>query len=263
MIKGESLATIGKWLEGETGRPWWPRTLGAMIRNPVYRGVQHDADGRVIFRCEQLVDAATWKRAGEALDGRPKRGHTDPANRAMLAGVLSCPFCDDSPMYRITTGHGASRAAYYRCSGRGANRQGCGNMVRAEAVDDAASQIMADFGKPVMAHAVIPGNEAELAARAEDIQYEIRQLGTLDLGRRELRPAAGRPPRRAGPDQGRRGRARPGGAHRYRRAVLPAVGADAGPRARSLDGPARVPGHASKAGVRIVLGEFTAEVPLA
>jgi len=181
VIKGESLATIARWLEAETGRPWWPRTIGAMIRNPVYRGAQHDTDGRVIFRCEQLVDAATWKRAGEALDGRPKRGHTDPARRAMLAGVLSCPFCDDSPMYRITTGRGASRAAYYRCSGRGANRKGCGLMVRAEAVDDAASQIMADFGKPVMAHAVIPGNEAAITARLEEVQFEMRQLGTLDL----------------------------------------------------------------------------------
>jgi DNA invertase Pin-like site-specific DNA recombinase len=182
VIKGESLATVARWLEAETRREWWPRTIGTMIRNPVYRGMQHDGDGRVIFRCEALVNAATWKRAGEALDARPKRGHTDPANRAMLAGVLSCPSCDDSPMYRVMTGRGASRTAYYRCTGRGADRRSCGNMVRAGAVDAAVDEIIArDFGLPVMAHTIIPGNEAEVTARLEEIRYEIAQLGSADL----------------------------------------------------------------------------------
>ena len=263
VIKGESLATIARWLEGETGRAWWPRTLGAMIRNPAYRGAQHDADGRVIFRCEPLVDAATWKRAGEALEGRPKRGHTDPANRAMLAGVLSCPFCDDSPMYRVMTGTGASRTAYYRCSGRGANRQGCGNMVRAEAVDDAASQIMGDFDKPVMAHAVIPGNEASIAARAEEIRFEIAQLGQLDLEDGEYdRRLAGL---RAERDRIRNIKVVPD------RVELTDTGEVYSELWTRTEVPERGPwmakngfrAYASKAEVRIVLGEFTATVPLA
>ena len=175
VVKGESLATIGEWLEAETGREWWPRTIGTMIRNPVYRGTQHDAGGRVIYRCEELVNAAVWRRAGKALDGRPKRGHTDPANRAMLSGVLACPACDDSPMYRLNTG-------YYRCTGRGSNRKGCGNMVSTAAVDAAVDQIIAEiFDRPVMEHAIVPGNEAEIAARLEEIQFEIRQLGAADL----------------------------------------------------------------------------------
>ena len=182
VIKGESLAKIAEWLAEETGRPWWPRTIGTMIRNPVYRGAQHDADGRVIHRCEALVDAATWKRAGKALDGRPKRGPVNPETRAPLSGVLSCPRCAESPMYRIVTGRGASRTAYYRCSGRGAARKGCGNMVRAGLVDAAVDRIItADFNRPVMARAVIPGNEAAVAARLEEIRFEVAQLGQLDL----------------------------------------------------------------------------------
>jgi DNA invertase Pin-like site-specific DNA recombinase len=175
-IGGASLAVIGKWLEGETGREWWPRTIGTMIRNPVYRGVQVDASGRVIHRvAEPLVDAATWKRAGEALDTRPKRGHSDPASRAMLAGALYCPRCDDSPMYRLNTG-------YYRCTGRGANRRGCGLMVKVAAVDAAVDRIIAEvFDTPVMAHVIVPGNEAEIAARLEEIRFEISQLGAADL----------------------------------------------------------------------------------
>jgi DNA invertase Pin-like site-specific DNA recombinase len=178
VIGGQSLATIGKWLEAETGRAWWPRTIGTMIRNPVYRGAQHDAGGRVIFRCEPLVDAATWKRAGKALDERPKRGHVDPANRAMLSGALWCPNpdCTDSPMYRLAAG-------YYRCTGRGANRKGCGNMVRVQVVDATVDQIIERyFGTPVMQHTVIPGNEAQLAARLEEIRFEMRQLDPGDLG---------------------------------------------------------------------------------
>jgi hypothetical protein len=136
----------------------------------------------VIFRCEALVDASVFARAGKALDGRPKRGHTDPENRAMLAGVLFCPACADSPMYRITTGRGASRAAYYRCAGRGAARKGCGNMVRTGAADAAVDRIMTEyFATPVMKHTVIPGNEAEIAARLEEIRFEIAQLGTAEL----------------------------------------------------------------------------------
>jgi DNA invertase Pin-like site-specific DNA recombinase len=179
VIAGESEGAIARWLAAETGRPWWARTIGTMIRNPVYIGHRQDGSGRTIHRCEPLVDAATRRRAIQALSTRPKRGHVDPANRAMLAGVLACPFCDDSPMYRLNTG-------YYRCTGRGASRRGCGNMVRTAAVDAAVDQIIAqDFGTPVMAHVIIPGNEAAIAARLEEIRFEISQLGSADLGDEE------------------------------------------------------------------------------
>jgi hypothetical protein len=85
-------------------------------------------------------------------------------------------------MYRIRSGRGASRTAYYRCTGRGADRRSCGNLVRADAADAAVDRIIARyFDTPVMAHAVIPGNEAALAARLEEIRFEIAQLGAADL----------------------------------------------------------------------------------
>jgi site-specific DNA recombinase len=183
VIDGDSLATIARWLEGETGRPWWPRTLGQMVRTTAYMGRRTDAAGRTILRCEPLVDAAKFRDAGKALDRRPKRGPVNPETRAPLSGVLFCPRCADSPMYRVMTGRGASRTAYYRCTGRGADRRSCGNLVRAELVDAAVNQIIAeDFGTPVMAHTIIPGNEAEHAARVEEVQFEITQLLRLGLG---------------------------------------------------------------------------------
>ncbi len=189
-IDGESLATIAGWLAEpeQTGRPWWPRTVGTLIRNPTYIGRRCAQDpktrayGRTLLRCEPLVDAAVFRDAGRALDGRPKRGHIDPANRAMLAGVLFCPRCENSPMYRITTGTGASRTAYYRCTGRGAARKGCGNMVRAELVDAAVNRIIITaYAIPVMEQQVVPGNAAEIGARLEEIKFEMRQLGAADL----------------------------------------------------------------------------------
>jgi hypothetical protein len=187
-IAGDSLAQIAAWLQQETGRPWWARTVGTLIRNPTYIGRRCERDpktkrhGATLLRCEPLVDAATFRRAGQALDSRPKRGPVNPRTRAPLSGVLFCPRCADSPMYRVVTGHGASRTAYYRCTGRGANRRSCGNMVRAELADAAVDRIIAeDFDTPVMAHAVIAGNEAALAARLEEIRFEIAQLGAADL----------------------------------------------------------------------------------
>ena len=215
VIKGRSLKQIAEWLNGEGVRPasgiWWPRNLAKIIRNPTYRGhrcarevippdgvetrdekviryrygdrwTEHPrwVYGKVVHQCEALVDAATWKRANEALTNRPGGGRTsqDPA---MLAGALWCPHCPDSPMYRIKTW--TSRAGepylYYRCTGRGAGRQSCGLMVRLEVADAGVNHIIAaKFDVPVIAYAVIPGNEAEIESRLEEVRFEISRLSS-------------------------------------------------------------------------------------
>jgi site-specific DNA recombinase len=216
---GWSLNKIARWLDDEGVKPamggkWWGKTVSDLIKNPTYMGHQCQRDivppdeveesegkavryrygstwteapryqyGKTIHRCEPLVDAAVWKHANEALASRPRRGHIDPLNRAMLAEALFCPFCEDSPMYRLKGGGGRSRALYYyRCSGRGAHRKGCGNMVRLELVDAAVSKIMAEsFDEPVMREEIAYGNEAELEAETQRIKFELRQLPARDL----------------------------------------------------------------------------------
>lgn len=182
VIAGDSLGDIARWLETETGRAWWPSVLAGMIKNPAYRGHRQDASGRTILRCEPLVSAATWRAANEALAGRPKRGPAVAANKAMLSGAIYCgsPDCTagpDSPMYRIWCGS----AHYYRCSGRGTNRRGCGTMVRLETADRVfdgfASAIWA--GVRVTVTSVIPGTDH--AAELEEVADEIRQLALRDL----------------------------------------------------------------------------------
>jgi site-specific DNA recombinase len=219
-IDGWSLNTIAKWLTSEGvklpgSKAWWGRSVGGVIKNPAQMGhmCEREIDppdeveerdgkvvryrygeswveqphwhyGRTVHRCEALVDAAIWKRANEALSSREKRGHNDPKTRAMLAGAMSCPNCEDSPMYRIKSASSGGGIAYlyYRCAGKGSHRSSCGNMVRVELVDAAVNQIMADtFDVPVMRQEIIYGNEAEIRADLERIDFELQQLAAQRL----------------------------------------------------------------------------------
>jgi site-specific DNA recombinase len=213
-IDGWSLDKIAKWLNSEGvklpgSKGWWQNTVRGVIRNPAYKGhvcereavpldEVEESDGKVVryrysgtrvetprwhygktvHRCEALVDAAIWKRANESLSSREKRGHYDPKTRAMLAAAMSCPACEDSPMYRT----GERPYLYYRCAGRGTHRSSCGNMVRLELVDAAVNEIMAStFDTPVIREEIVYGNEAEIAAELERIDFELQQLAAQRL----------------------------------------------------------------------------------
>lgn len=191
VIDGESLATVAAWLAGETGRPWWPRTIGGIIRCPTYAGRRCQQDprtkkyGKTLLRCEALVPADVWKRANDNLDARPGRGKGGAAKRerAMLAEVVFCGVCA-GPMYRITPANkrkdgSVQKTDYYRCSGKGPIRKGCGVMVRCENLDALVNDAMADMDKPIMETRFIPGHNHD--AEIEDVRFEIKQLGTLDL----------------------------------------------------------------------------------
>jgi hypothetical protein len=111
------------------------------------------------------------------LDTRPKRGASNPETRAMLSGCLVCGVCDDSPMYRITTKDGQ----YYRCSGRGAARKGCGNMVPVSVVDSKATEIIEIwFNSEILERTMVPGNAAVLDAKLQEVKMDIRQLDPDD-----------------------------------------------------------------------------------
>jgi site-specific DNA recombinase len=218
-IDGWSLEKIAEWLNDEgvktsSGGKWWGGTVGRfIIRNPAYMGHRCEWEvvppdeteerdgtivryrygsawvenprrqyGKTIHRCEELVNPAVWRDANAALDSRPKRGHIDPDNRAMLAEALYCPNCNYSPMYRIKGGDANNPFLYYRCAGRGSQRKGCGNMVRLELVDAAVNGIMAEtFDVPVMRHEIVYGNEADIKAGLERVRFELRQLSAKEL----------------------------------------------------------------------------------
>jgi len=187
-IAGESAASIARWLASQGVRPplasaWHASAVIRIIRNPAYMGrrsarISDAVYGKTILRCEPLVDAATFRRAGEALTDRPKRGPKDAKNRAMLAGCLACLRCG-SPMYRITTKYGH---VYYRCHGNpksGARRKGCGNMVRLEVLDAMVSERIGRVRAHIMETRIKRGHDHK--AELEEIRLEMRELTSLDL----------------------------------------------------------------------------------
>jgi site-specific DNA recombinase len=183
VLAGQSLHVIGTWLEQETGRPWHAKIVAELVRRPVYRGSHPVTRGDVTYfhRTDPLVDAATWGSANAELARRPKRGTVYAANRAMLAGALTCPACG-SAMHRTRDGRGG--ASYYRCAGPPAaqRKSTCRNMARCELVDSAVNRIIAaTFDVPVIVRTLVPGHDhsAELA----EVRYELQQLPLRGLPR--------------------------------------------------------------------------------
>ena len=193
-IAGDSLVTIAKWLDAEgiptaRGGKWSNTALKNIINNTAYMGYITADDGKVTGQCPEIIDAATHKAANAALKSRPLRGPILAENRALCAGVLSCPVCGiDSPMYRIKAGggpKGGGQAYYYRCAGKGAQRKGCGNMVRLELVDAAVNEAMSNNHDEITKRVYVPGHnhDAEIA----DVDFRISQLSPEGLTRAEYR----------------------------------------------------------------------------
>ncbi len=194
-IAGDSLVTIAKWLDSEgiktdQGRAWSNTSLKHIINNRTYMGYRCSRDGRVIGTCEAIIDAGTFKSANDKLKSRPKRGPILPENRALCAG-LKCLNCGvDSPMYRMSAKDGPIRkdgtrakAYFYRCAGRGAQRKGCGVMVKVEVVDEIVDEMMSENHLPITKRIYVPGRNH--AAEIADVDFRITQLSPEGLSRAE------------------------------------------------------------------------------
>jgi DNA invertase Pin-like site-specific DNA recombinase len=177
---GHTLSAVAAWLTGQTGKTWHPRVVAAMIRNRSYMGKHTDATGKTIHECPALVDGDLWRRANANLDGRPssRRGQrNDLVNgAAMLSGLVYCgnPDCTagpDSPMCKSNI--------YYRCTGRGAQRRGCGVMVPMADADALMNANMSGLRLPVLRPVFHPatGHQVEL----DDITQTLRDLPAQGL----------------------------------------------------------------------------------
>ena len=97
----------------------------------------------------------------------------------MLKGAIKCPDCEGSSMNKITTRGsskpGSGTLTYYRCTGTGSQRKGCGNMVRMEVADAAVNEIMATtFRVPVKRLILVKGSDSQ--DELDEIRYRIREL---------------------------------------------------------------------------------------
>ena len=142
-------------------------------------GYRRNAAGQIILKCEPVIDADTFNRANDALENRPKRGPVIDENRALCSSILFCPVCGgESPMYRIRGGEYRS-IFYYRCTGKGAHRKGCGNNLHLTTVDALVDEAMSSLNEPIRRQVLIPGTDhsAELA----DVQFRIKDLANQNL----------------------------------------------------------------------------------
>jgi hypothetical protein len=143
---------VAAWLTAEGvqtstgGTVWNEGYLGAsMVKNPVYYGARRNGGQ---LETGGLVSYSTWQAANAALASRVRPGRATTAQaKALLSPVCGNPDCDatrahPSPMYRVFTGTGSNRVAYYRCTGRGPQRHGCGNMVPLAELDESVTEAM-------------------------------------------------------------------------------------------------------------------------
>jgi hypothetical protein len=129
-LDGQSLRQIAAWLDSEgvptrKGGKWNEGTVRWILTTRAYAGQWVSRDtGQTICGCEALITPSTFDRTQDALKNHPRSGPRG-MNPPMLA-KLRCIRCG-SPMYRIKAGK--KQIEHYRCTGSGAQRKGCGNMV--------------------------------------------------------------------------------------------------------------------------------------
>ena len=184
VIDGESIRSIAAWLTAEgvpttTGGIWHEGYLSnRLIKNPVYYGARRNAGQ---LETEALVSASKWQQANAALKSRVRPGRAAIVHdKAMLAPVCGECYgkhregCADgiSPMYRIFTGKG--RVPYYRCTGHGPQRKGCGFMIAVSEADQRFTKKMLSKDDPHYDRVLIAGDD-----HADKIAELIERSGTL------------------------------------------------------------------------------------
>lgn len=181
-IAGKTYREIGAWLDSEgvppkKGGQWHEGSVRKLIRNRVYAGRwQNGAKTLTTVRCEAVVSADVWERANAATNRRPNRQPVSATIRPMLAD-LRCARCDDSPMNRIRIKDRYGKYyTYYRCTGRGARRKGCGNMILLEPLERFVrvwTLIVSD--KPHQVRTWVEGTnwDAEIADTKQDMREAV------------------------------------------------------------------------------------------
>lgn len=173
VVNGWSLRQIAAWLDSEgvsteSGKRWNEGYVGnRLIKNPVYYGQRRNAGQ---LETEPLVTYNLWLEANAALNSRVKRGRStvvrEKAFLAPLCGACygqereGCPS-GKSPMYRVYVPVKDGRKAYYRCTGHGPQRKGCGApMAPVDDLDATVTEAM--LGDQMNMHVervFIPGND--------------------------------------------------------------------------------------------------------
>lgn len=173
--EGWSLRDIARELDtagvqsGAVHGRWYEATISKLIKRSTYTGIRERSE-RAGLVVEPLVSIALQDKAIAKLQTRAKLGAASTTQPKALLAKLKCgsPTCPGEgtwPMYRLASG-------YYRCTGRGAQRQGCGSpMVPVETLDNLVLNLSAYWDRrPYTSQRFVSGNE--IGARLELLRAE-------------------------------------------------------------------------------------------
>jgi DNA invertase Pin-like site-specific DNA recombinase len=177
VIDGLSLRDVARRLDAAgvkttDGGPWNEAFIGnRLIRNPTYYGKRPNSGN---LEVQPLVSLMTWKEAHAVLAARVRNIQRVRRNEKPLVSKLVCAAClsqprqgcpsGKSPMYRVFAGGGI---AYYRCTGHGPQRKGCGApMLRVADVEMVVKDTMYEDDRPHVDRTFIAGDDvAEQVAK--------------------------------------------------------------------------------------------------
>ena len=148
-LRGDTLSSIGKWLDSEGIRPttkstrkrrtndgWHHASVTKVLRSPALKGRRMSEDGRtVLHKHEGIMTPAEWNELQQALDGRSSRRGPTSVETALLTGSITCALCA-GPMWRHKRAStrketGTTNSCfYYRCTGTSQEPSKCRNMIR-------------------------------------------------------------------------------------------------------------------------------------
>lgn len=203
---GQSLGSLAeKLLQKVPGRRWSRTVVGAMIRNPVYRGDivgGRRRDGAsVMYGCEDahhpIVSRDLWHQAQARMEKNAHRPGPDAQTDYLMTGLLICPHCG-FPYTGGGGGRGKSairqRRRFYRDSGGVAKAcPGRIGTVMRHLVDDRVLEVLAStLEKPAVVRQIEraidealeamsgPGGESEALLKAARARLEQRRARLVD-----------------------------------------------------------------------------------
>ena len=202
-LKGGTLNGIAAWLNakgvptgnGQKTTGWSATGVRNILLNPTYIGRHCEKEkdsktgkytgryGKMIHRCDPLVDASVFRQVGEILANKPKRGPRTE-NSPMLSGALDCMLCGVAPMYRQPPHEkDATYYRYYRCAGKmPLRRSTCHNNVRGDILESIVSARMALMTEPMMKRERVSSHDFT-AEELENVQYDLEHLRAQYKGR--------------------------------------------------------------------------------
>jgi DNA invertase Pin-like site-specific DNA recombinase len=182
VAEGQSAREVGKELERlgvKSGAPdgkWHESRIIAMVKRLTYSGYRA-RKGRSALQVEPLVSRAVQDKAIAALAARARVGGTGATQpKALLAKLMcghpDCPGEGEWPMYRVNR-------KWYRCTGKGAQRAGCGApMLPIETLDNLVLNFTEYWdSREYASQRFVSGNDA--GARLDSLRAEMAEAVRL------------------------------------------------------------------------------------